>query len=58
MALQSVHSNDAVAGAGQMLAFNITASRLEISNSVAINPVESSVSPPDSPDQRVSCPFV
>jgi hypothetical protein len=41
-----------------MLAFNITASRIELSNSVAINPVENSVSPPVSPDQRVSCPFV
>jgi hypothetical protein len=58
MALQSVHSHDAVGEAGQMLAFNITASRLEISNSVAINPVENSVSPPVSPDQRVSSPFV
>jgi hypothetical protein len=46
MALKSVHSHDAVAGAGQMLAFNITASRLELSSSEAINPVESSVSPP------------
>jgi hypothetical protein len=36
------HTN-AVAGADQMLAFNITASSLELANSVAIIPAESSV---------------
>jgi sulfite exporter TauE/SafE len=58
MTLQIVHSHNAVAGAAQMLAFNITASSLELANSVAINPVESSVQSTGFPDQRVSCPFV
>jgi hypothetical protein len=41
-----------------MLAFNITALSLELANSGAIIPAESSVQTTGFPNQRVSCLFV